>query len=105
MALGSINISWSPPPTELHYGIITGYRIYYEIVGTNDTITNFTVDLNITLTGLSQNSTEYQITVAAENAAGISSVNASVNASTIAPRKFCVVYVQKFIYRLHIRYM
>ena len=84
LALGTINISWSPPPVELHYGIITGYQIYYE--GANATSNSFTVDLNITLTGL-LNSTVYQITVAAENTAGISPQSALIITSTIDPRK------------------
>ena len=86
MALGTINISWTPPSTELQYGIITGYQIYYNIAGTNDINSNFTVDLNITLTGLF-NDTEYQITVAAQNGAGVSTINASVATSTITARK------------------
>ena len=91
LALGSINISWSPPPMELHYGIIIGYQIYYEVDGTSATNTNFTVDLSITLTGL-LNSTVYQITVAAENTAGISPQNASITISTIDPRKFALLF-------------
>ena len=75
---------------ELHYGIIIGYQIYYEVDGTNVMITNFTVDLNLTLTGL-LNSTVYHITVAAENTAGISPHNASIIISTIDPRKFVFV--------------
>ena len=86
MAVGTIDISWTPPSTELQYGIITGYQIRYNIAGTNVTNSDFTVDLNITLTGLLDD-TEYQITVAAQNGAGISTVNASVTTSTITPRK------------------
>ena len=103
MALGTINISWTPPSTELQYGIITGYQIRYDIAGTNDINSNFTVDLNITLTGLLDD-TEYQITVAAQNGAGISMVNASVTTSTITPRKLlnmlCVRSSKTYITRL-----
>ena len=105
MALGTINISWTPPPTELQYGIIIGYRIYYNIAGTNDIISNFTVDLNITLIGL-LNDTEYQITVTAENGAGISSVNASVTTSTIAPRKLLYkLQFTRLTYSFHVHVM
>lgn len=95
LALGIINISWSPPETELRYGIITEYQINYRIVGMNITNINFTSDLNITLTGLS-NDTAYQIVVAAVNGAGVSNFTNSVVISTIPARKFCVVCVSQF---------
>ena len=98
MAVGTIDISWTPPSTDLQYGIITGYQIRYNIVGTNVTNSDFNVDVNITLTGLLDD-TEYQITVAAQNGAGISTVNASVITSTIPARKLlnicCMLVVQK----------
>lgn len=93
--LGAVNISWSPPPMELHNGIITQYQVNYAVAGTNATITVSTVDLHITLTGL-QNSTVYQIEVAAVNGAGISSF-ATVIASIPAPRKFYVDCVFLYI--------
>ena len=92
LALGTINISWSPPPTELHYGVITGYQIDYGIAGNNLTNSTFTADLNITLTGLSSD-TAYEIVIAAVNGAGVSSFDASLIIATIAPRKFCVIFM------------
>ena len=96
LALDTVDVSWSPPPPEVHFGIITQYQIdYSEIAETipteasgdytfgNDTygdyfetsvsaaVTVFTADLNITLTGLSSNTT-YRIAVAAINGAGFS---------------------------------
>ena len=99
MALDTVDVSWSPPLPEVHFGIITEYQIdYFEIPETipteavytsgdytygNDTygdyfetsvsaaVTVFTADLNITLTGLSSNTT-YRIAVAAINGAGFS---------------------------------
>ena len=87
-----MNVSWSPPPSELHFGIITEYLInYFEItadtratepdnatvdynfegstIATTGTVS--TAGLNVTLTGLSSNTT-YQIKVAAMNGAGFS---------------------------------
>ena len=103
MAVGTIDISWTPPSIELQYGIITGYQIHYNTAGTNVTNSNFTVDLNITLTRLLDD-TEYQITVAAQNGAGISTVNAFVTTSTNTPRKLlnicCMYVVQKLTHSL-----
>ena len=87
-----MNVSWSPPPPESHFGIITEYLIHYFEIKADSRATepgNITVDynfvdsaiaitgpvhtagLNVTLTGLSSNTT-YQIEVAAMNEAGFS---------------------------------
>jgi len=73
---GTITIQWSPPPLELQYGIINGYKISF---GITESITqnNFSSDLSITRTELLSNFT-YSITVAAVNGAGT-----SVNATTL----------------------
>ena len=128
LALDTVNVSWSPPPSQVHFGIITKYVIdYFEIAETTSTepiytsgnyasgnyasgnyasgnyasgdysetnsnaeITVFTADLNITLTGLSSNTT-YHIAVAAINGAGLSPF-ATVTRS-ISPRKLLCIYV------------
>ena len=128
LALDTVNVSWSPPPSEVHFGIITQYMIdYFEIAETistepiytsgnyasgnyasgnyasgdyasgdysetnsNAEVTVFTADLNITLTGLSSNTT-YHIAVAAMNGAGLSPF-ATVTRS-ISPRKLLCIYV------------
>ena len=138
LALDTVNVSWSPPLSEVHFGIITKYMIdYFEIAETistepiytsgnyasgnyasgnyasgnyasgnyasgdyasgdysetnsNAVVTVFTADLNITLTGLSSNTT-YHIAVAAINGAGLSPF-ATVTRS-ISPRKLLCIYV------------
>ena len=113
LVLDTVNVSWSPPPSEVHFGIITHYVIdYFEIAETittehiytsgdyasgdysetnsNAVVTVFTADLNITLTGLSSNTT-YHIAVAAINGAGLSPF-ATVTRS-ISPRKLLCIYV------------
>ena len=84
LALGTINILWDPPIAELRYGIITEYQIIYGIDGSNITNTISTVYLNITLTGLLDNTT-YRIGIAAINEAGVSPFG-FILSSTIAPR-------------------
>ena len=113
LALDTVNVSWSPPPSEVHFGIITQYQIdYFEIPETISTepiytsgdyaygdysetnisaaVTVFTADLNITLTELSSNAT-YRIAVAAINGAGFSPF-ATVTRS-IPPRKLLYIYM------------
>ena len=123
LALDTVNVSWNPPPSEVHFGIITQYMIdYFEIAETittepiytsgdhasgnyasgdnasgdysetnsNAVVTVFAADLNITLTGLSSNTT-YHIAVAAINGAG-SSPFANVT-RPIPPRKLLCIYV------------
>ena len=121
-----MNVSWSPPLPELHFGIITEYLIdyieitadtratehdyyadayptdYYNYEGSaiaegsaiSTTGTVHTTGLNVTLTGLSSNTT-YQIAVAAINGAGFSPF-ASVTAS-IPPRNIFCSYLCMYV--------
>ena len=117
LALDTVNVSWSPPPSEAHFGIITQYLIsYFEMPETISTepiytsgdyaygdysetnvsaaVTVFTTDLNITLTGLSSNTT-YHIAVAAMNGAGLSPF--AIATRSIPPRKLFCIYVYVYI--------
>ena len=124
LALDTVDVSWSPPPSEVHFGIITQYQIdYSEIPETIPTepvytsgdntygdyaygdyseinasavVTVITADLNITLTGLSNNTT-YHIAVAAMNGAGLSPF--AIATRSIPPRKLFCIYV--CIYHFH----
>ena len=117
LALDTVNVSWSPPPSEVHFGIITQYLIsYFEMPETISTepiytsgdyaygdyskinasavVTVFIADLNITLTGLSSNTT-YHIAVAAMNGAGLSPF--AIVTRSIPPRKLFCIYVCVYI--------
>ena len=126
LALDTVNISWSPPPSEVHFGIITQYQIdYFEIpetipvepvytsgdyaYGDNTygdyleinaiaVVTVFTADLNIALTRLSSNTT-YHIAVAAMNGAGLSPFAIAIR--SIPPRKLFCIYVCVCMYCCH----
>ena len=75
---GTITITWSAPPLELQYGIITGYEISFGIAESNITQNNFTSELSVTRTGLLSNTT-YTITVTAINGAGTSDNTTTLN--------------------------
>lgn len=83
--IGGIELSWAPPPSEKHYGMITGYYITFQIDGGNPN-TSMVTGLNTTLTGL-QSNTLYVITIAAVNGAGRSMFNATISINTIPERE------------------
>ena len=92
-AIGTIQLSWSPPPLDRHYGIITGYFITYRIDGSNETPSNFTTsNLNTTIPQLQSNipllqsDITYMVTIAAVNGAG-TSINISLVLRTIPERE------------------
>ena len=104
-----MNVAWSPPLPELQFGIIMEYQIdYFDITadtratepdnatedynfegsGNATTGTVHTAGLNVTLTGLSSNTT-YQIEVAAMNGAGFSPF-ASITRSIPPCKLLCI---------------
>lgn len=87
LTLGTIELSWSPPPVDKHYGILTGYFITYQISGSSrDPVSENVDDLDLTIEGLQSNTT-YRVTIAAVNGAGTSMLSAVVEIITIPDRE------------------
>ena len=86
-ATGSIQLSWRPPPSDRHYGIIIGYFITYQIDGgSGDPNTLTEPGLSTTLSQLQSNVT-YIVKIAAVNGAGTSLFKAVVMIRTIPKRE------------------
>ena len=85
--IGSIQLSWNPPPLDRQYGMITEYFITYQIDGSDAAPNNLTVSiLNTTITQLQSNVT-YMVTIAAVNGAGTSSNFSLILIRTIPERE------------------
>ena len=70
--IGRIELSWSPPPSDKQFGMITGYSILYRINGSGEDFVGRNVsNLNTTITELRSN-VAYSVKIAAINSAGIS---------------------------------
>ena len=81
--IGTIELSWNPPPSDRHYGIITGYFITYKVVDSSGNPSSLTVSrLSTTIMGLMSN-TMYEVTIAAVNGAGTSMINVSLLIRTL----------------------
>ena len=67
----SLYLSWTPPPVDLHRGILIGYQIVYrnlDVPGSNEMMTT-TTDTSITLEGLGKFS-NYRVSVSAGTIVG-----------------------------------
>ena len=67
----SLYLSWTPPPVDLHRGILIGYQIVYrnlDVPGSNEMVTT-TTDASITLEGLGKFS-NYSVSVSAGTIVG-----------------------------------
>ena len=90
--IGTIELSWNPPPSDRHYGIITGYYITYKVAASSENASNLTVSrLSTTIMGLMSN-TMYEVTIAAVNGAGTSMISASLLIRTISEREYFYFY-------------
>ena len=86
-AVGTIQLSWDPPPSAKHYGIITGYYITYKAdVSSGEPSSLTELGLNTTLSQL-QSNIDYTVTIAAVNGAGPSSFIATITIRTIPERE------------------
>ena len=75
--------AWNPPPSDKHYGIITGYHITYKTdVSSGEPSSLTELGLNTTISQL-QSNIDYTVTIAAVNGAGISSFIAIIIIKTI----------------------
>ena len=86
--IGSIDLSWSPPPSNRQFGIIVRYFVLYQKEGSDDNpIGRNVFNLDTTISGLESNVT-YLVTIAAVNSAGISLFPSSILITTIPNREY-----------------
>ena len=78
----TITVQWGPVDCSEQNGVITGYRVQYEVVDSGN-VQNMTVDSgdNVTISSLVP-STSYSIQVAAETSEGIGPYTDSLTART-----------------------
>ena len=88
--IGSIELSWSPPPSDRQYGVIIRYFIQYQIYGSGENPIGLNIsnldNLNTTISEL-QSGVMYLVNITAVNSAGISQFPSSILIRTIPNRK------------------